>query len=289
MFVKSCSEHIAIVIRGIGSSSAITYSKGIHIHSRERERERENNCISSWICGILQQHNKWTDTHTRRVREATPMERWYISGFSLNPPSGGYIAIGFRLLLCFWIEFTAAWIQGKVRAPSFFLLFLSLIIYINWFSLSLCSLYSVLENRVLSPLYYSPPLFDSWKITLPFKCNEQYTNQTLHSLSSLLVPKREIKEYNNSDRKIDSRPTALGITISCELRSVYYKKFIYIYIYRTELSIIIIIIIIIVIIISVAYKYKPRVLFFERCWYIDTQRAQSQTQIQGKSKTQGFM
>ena len=73
----------------------------------------------------------------------------------------------------------------------------------------------------------------------------------------------------------------------CIIRNFLY---IYIYIYRTELSIIIIIIIIIiVIIISVAYKYKPRVLFFEHCWYIDTQRAQSQTQIQGKSKTQGFM
>ena len=91
-------------------------------------------------------------------------------------------------------------------------------------------LYSVLENRVLSPLYCSPPLFDSWKITLPLKCNEQYTNQTPHSLSSLLVPEREIKQYNNSDRKIDSRPTALGITISCELRSVYIRNFLYIYI-----------------------------------------------------------
>ena len=79
MFVKSCSEHITIVIRGIGSSSAITYSKGIHIYSREIERERER--IIVYLVEFVEYFNNTINeqTHTHkereREREATPMER----------------------------------------------------------------------------------------------------------------------------------------------------------------------------------------------------------------------
>jgi hypothetical protein len=65
MFVKSCSEHIAIVIRGIGSSSAITYSKGIHIYSRERER------IIVYLVEFVEYFNNTINeqTHTQGERE----------------------------------------------------------------------------------------------------------------------------------------------------------------------------------------------------------------------------
>lgn len=131
-----------VVIRGIGSS-AITYifkGKDIYI-ARELY-------IYSWICGILQQQNKWTHKraplwggYSRKSSSHGKMIYKWVLSLSLSIPQAVAIAIGFWLLPCFSIEFTAAWIPGTGFSLSLSIFFrLPLVVYINWFSLSLSPL-----------------------------------------------------------------------------------------------------------------------------------------------------